>query len=484
MWDTVGGGDYMSLYDDISLYLERDLYPFHMPGHKRNPAFDSMNGLFLRDLTEVDGVDDLHCPQGIIMEAQKRAAALYDASEAYFLVNGSTAGLLTAISAAVPSGGKIIVARNCHKAVYNAIFLRNLTPVYVYPAFDEDFGINGSVFPEEIEKAIAENPDAKAVILTSPTYDGVVSDIKSIAEIVHTHNMALIVDAAHGAHLGFHPAFPDSAVHLGADAVIVSLHKTLPSPTGTAMLLVNGDAIAKSRIRRFLDVYETSSPSYLFLSAMDACICLLAEQKDTLFADFNDRLEHFNNQLHLLNYVRVLGFEADRNKKHPAIYSHDKSRIVVKAEHLPMNGFDLENTLRERFGVEAEMAFADCAVFLTSVCDTQEGFDRLAAGLQAIVSENRQGVFKIPYPAAPRPQAVLLPYEAELMNGKILPMPKSKDCICREFVCAYPPGTPVLVPGERITAEILAYIGLALRCGAKITGSSGKMPAYIDVCAE
>ena len=261
MWDTVVGGDIMSLHDDISSYLSRDLYAFHMPGHKRNPEFDSMNGLFARDLTEVDGADDLHCPQGIIKDAQERAAKLYDADEAYFLVNGSTAGLLTAISASAPAGTKVIVARNCHKAVYNAVFLRDLCPVYVCPAFDEAFGINGSVFPDEIEKAIAANPDAKAVILTSPTYDGVVSDIKTIAEIVHKNNMILIVDAAHGAHHGFHPAFPDSAVHLGADAVVVSLHKTLPSPTGTAMLLLKGDRVSRSRVRRFLDVYETSSPS-------------------------------------------------------------------------------------------------------------------------------------------------------------------------------------------------------------------------------
>lgn len=474
----------MSLHDDISVYLERDLYPFHMPGHKRNPAFDTMNGLFSRDLTEVDGVDDLHCPQGIIMNAQARAAALYDADEAYFLVNGSTAGLLTAISAAVPSGGKIIVARNCHKSVYNAIFLRNLTPVYVYPAFDEDFGINGSVFPEEIEKAIAENPDAKAVILTSPTYDGVVSDIKAIAEIVHKNGMILIVDSAHGAHLGFHPAFPDGALQLGADAVVISLHKTLPSPTGTAMLLTKGERIAKSKIRRFLDVYETSSPSYLFLSAMDACIGLLAEQKERLFAEFNEKLDSFNEQMKSLRYAKVLGYGPDNLAKHPAIFSHDKSRIVVKAEHLSMNGFDLENTLRECFGVEAEMAFADCAVFLTSICDTKEGFDRLTDGLLTLDGENHEQVNKMPYPAAPCPKTVCKPFEAELLDGESLPLMKAQGCICREFVCAYPPGTPVLVPGERITAEILSYIGLALRCGAKITGSSGKMPAYIDVCAE
>ena len=474
----------MSLHDEISRNLARGLYPFHMPGHKRNPAFDSMNGLFSRDLTEIDGADDLHCPQGIIMDAQSRAAKLYDADDAYFLVNGSTAGLLTSISAAAPAGSKVIVARNCHKAVYNAVFIRNLTPVYVYPAFDEDFGINGSVFPEEIEKAIAENPDAKAVILTSPTYDGVVSDIQTIADVVHRNNMLLIVDAAHGAHHGFHPAFPDSAVHLGADAVVVSLHKTLPSPTGTAMLLLKGDRVMRSRVRRFLDVYETSSPSYLFMDAMDACIGLLERDKERLFSALLEKLERFDSSIRHLALPRVFNYSRDSLAKHPAVFGHDRSRIVIKAEHLPMNGFDLENILRERFGIEAEMAFADCTVLLTSICDTEEGFDRLTNALLTLDFETKDRVHKIPFPQPPKPQIVMNPAEAELAQGKILPLLQAKDFVCREYVCAYPPGTPVLVPGERITAEVLAYIGLALRCGAKITGSSGKMPAYTDVIAD
>ncbi|MBQ3519989.1 MAG: aminotransferase class V-fold PLP-dependent enzyme [Clostridia bacterium] len=475
----------MSLHNDISRILERDLYPFHMPGHKRNPAFDSMTGLFARDLTEIDGADDLHCPQGIILEAQKRAAKLYDADDAYFLVNGSTAGLLTAISASAELNSKVIVARNCHKAVYNAIFLRNLTPVYVYPAFDEDFGINGSVFPEEIEKAIAANPDASAVILTSPTYDGVVSDIKTIAEIVHRNNMLLIVDAAHGAHHGMHPAFPDSAVHLGADAVIVSLHKTLPSPTGTAMLLCNGERINRSRVHRFLDVYETSSPSYLFMSAMDACISLLTQQKESLFSALHQKLLHFSEAVRNLQAVRVFCFGSDEVDNHPDVFAHDMSRIVVKAEKLPMNGFELEEILRQRFGIEAEMSFADCTVLLTSICDTQEGFDRLVKALLTLDAENRDNIaVKRSIHAPPVPQQVFTPAQAELRDGCMILLNDAQDRICREYVCAYPPGTPLLVPGERITAGVLSYIRSVLYCGAKVTGSSGKMPAYIDVCTE
>lgn len=472
----------MSLHDDINLYLERGLYPFHMPGHKRNLMFDCMNGLLAYDLTEVDGTDDLHCPQGMLLDAQKRAAALYGSEQAYFLVNGSTSGILTSVSASVPSGGKIIVARNCHKSVYNAVFLRNLTPVYVYPSLDADFGIGGSILPEDIEKTIAENPDAKAVVLTSPTYDGVVSDIKTIARIVHKNNMILLVDAAHGAHHGMHPSFPESAIRLGADAVVTSLHKTLPSPTGTAMLLINSDRIEKSAVRRYLDIYETSSPSYLFLSAMDACIGLLSERKDELFSEFSDRLDRFAEEVKDFKNLQFFCMGADEIKNHPTVFAHDKSRIVVKTGELPINGFDLARILREQFSIESEMAFGDCTVLLTSICDTQEGFDRLTDALREVDAPDLAPFPKQKILPVPKPEIVFIPAEAEQKTGQLISLEEAANHVCREYVCAYPPGTPILVPGERITDEILSYMGNALAAGANITGSSGEMPDRIDIC--
>lgn len=472
----------MSLYDQISSCLARNLYPFHMPGHKRNPDFDTMNGLFARDLTEVDGADDLHCPQGILLHAQQRAACLYGCENAYFLVNGSTAGLLTAISAACPLGSSVLVARNCHKAVYNAIFLRNLRPVYLYPALDTQFGINGSINPADVLHALEKDNSIKAVVITSPTYDGVVSDIKSIARIAHSFGVALLVDAAHGAHHGFHAQFPMSAVQAGADAAVVSLHKTLPSPTGTAMLLTNSSLIKKESVRRYLDVYETSSPSYLFMSAMDACIQTLSQNKDRLFFEFNEKLEKFSSAMKELSYLRVLCMGNDSCDRHEALFMHDKSRIVVDCTFLPMNGFTLEKILRDRFGMEAEMSFGDCTVLLTGICDTQEGFDRLEKALLTIDRECETFTRKAPHPTCPLPETVCLPWEAECSDGVLLPLEKAKGTVCREYVCAYPPGTPVLVPGERITSAIIAYLRTAMQYGAKITGSSGNMPDCIDTC--
>ena len=234
---------------------QSDIYPFHMPGHKR--AFLPFANPYAIDITEIEGFDNLHHATGILQEAQQKAADLYGAQKTYYLVNGSTCGLLAAISAAVPRGGKILVARNCHKAVYHAMYLRQLVPVYLYPE-DTAYGIQGQVTPQMVQKQLKQTPDIRAVVITSPTYDGVVSDIQSIADIVHAYGIPLIVDEAHGAHFGFSPEFPENATRLGADAVIMSVHKTLPAFTQTALLHLCSDRIAEKKGIDF-DKADTSS---------------------------------------------------------------------------------------------------------------------------------------------------------------------------------------------------------------------------------
>ena len=260
-----------TIYDKLLAYGNSDAYPFHMPGHKRQIT-DFVNP-FQIDITEIDGFDNLHHPEGILKEAQERAAALYGSRSTYFLVNGSTCGILSAVSALVRPGGEIILARNCHKASYHACYLGDLVIHSLYPQWEPKWGINGGILPEDVEKLLAEYPKTQAVLLTSPTYDGAVSDIRGIARICHAHRVPLIVDEAHGAHLGFHPYFPESALKLGADVVIQSFHKTLPSLTQTAVLHVGRDAqVDEERIRRFLGIYQSSSPSYIFMAAMDRCV--------------------------------------------------------------------------------------------------------------------------------------------------------------------------------------------------------------------
>ena len=265
------------LYKKLESYGQSDYYPFHMPGHKRNRASSADDFLFERDITEISGFDNLHHAEGILKEAQEYAAQIYGTKKCFFSVNGSTAALLAAVSASVNKGGKILVARNCHKAVYHALYLRELQPVYIYPHEDQRLGINGGISPERVERYLEEHPEVEAVLITSPTYDGIVSNVEKIAEIAHRHEVLLIVDEAHGAHFRFSEYFPVSAADLGADIVIQSFHKTLPSMTQTAVLHVCSDRVDVEKVKQFMgNVLENPYKRIGFVSIPLAVFLFLA----------------------------------------------------------------------------------------------------------------------------------------------------------------------------------------------------------------
>ncbi|MCR4896251.1 MAG: ornithine decarboxylase, partial [Lachnospiraceae bacterium] len=250
-----------TLFEELTEYSESNILPCHMPGHKRKSFGDLPEDFVKIDLTEVEGTDNLHEPSGILKDAEDRAALLCHARESFFLVGGSTAGILAAISAAVPAGGTLLLPRCCHRSVYHAMYLRRTTPVYL-EAETASCGIPEPPAPEEVAEKLFAHPEAAAVLITSPTYEGRFAEVRRIAEAVHAAGKTLIVDEAHGAHLGWSDALPESAAQAGADLVIQSTHKTLPAPTQTALLHQCSDRVSEERIRRFLRIYETSSPSY------------------------------------------------------------------------------------------------------------------------------------------------------------------------------------------------------------------------------
>lgn len=257
-------------------YSQSDAYPFHMPGHKRQRMGNWIPEEL--DITEITGFDNLHHAEGILREAQQRAAELFGADETFFLVNGSTAGLLAAVCGTVKKGGRLLMARNCHKAVYHAVYLMELKTAYLYPE-ETAFGIQGSITPEQVAEMLEQYPDTEAVFLTSPTYDGVVSDIAAIAEIVHAKEIPLIIDEAHGAHFGFSKGFPQKALALGADLCIESVHKTLPAYTQSALLHYRKNPwVDLERVKRYLGIYQSSSPSYILMAGIDRCSRILLEQ--------------------------------------------------------------------------------------------------------------------------------------------------------------------------------------------------------------
>ena len=331
-----------TIYDRLREYSHSDYYGFHMPGHKRQMDLLGDTSPYSIDITEIDGFDDLHHADGILRDAQERAARIYHADETHFLINGSTVGILSAIFGVTQKGDTILVARNCHKSVYHAIDMNELNPVYLYPAFDSEAQLNTEISAEDVRTTLEKNPKIRAVVIVSPTYDGVVSDVEAIAEAVHEKGIPIIVDEAHGAHFGFHPYFPENSNTKGADLVIHSLHKTLPSLTQTALLHVNGDLVDRRRVKKYLDMLQTSSPSYVLMASIDACVELLEHKAEECFAPYVERLEYTRMRLSGLRRLKLIQTEHfDRSKliisvKDTDLTSRQLSHILLEEYHLQM----------------------------------------------------------------------------------------------------------------------------------------------------
>lgn len=474
------------LYKNLIEYSESDFYPFHMPGHKRN--MEGIGNPYLYDITEIDGFDNLHEPQGILRIAMEEAAAFYEADKTYFLVNGSTCGLLSAICGVTSKQDKIIVARNCHKSVYNAVYLNELTTVYVYPEIISEYDINGGISPDSILQAIKDNTDAKAVVITSPTYEGVVSDIESIARIVHDNNMILIVDEAHGAHFGMHPELPKSALGMGADIVIQSLHKTLPALTQTALLHIKGDRVDRDKVENFLKIYQTSSPSYVLMSSITECIDKIKKDGTLMFEPYVKRLNVVHKHAKELTHLKFLNKDVIGNS---SVYDFDLSKLVVSVKGTGYSGQWLYDRLLEDFHLQMEMASGDYVIAMTSIMDTEEGLLRLFKAMTEIDRDIRieaynkseedieEGNFILPK-AIP----IKSSYCAQNAETECLDLRKAEGKISAEYIYLYPPGSPIVAPGEMLTGELVSLIERYKKSGLNIYGTKDRTLQTINVVKE
>ncbi len=457
-----------NLYEKLIAYSKSDAYGFHMPGHKRNSDLQKRLGEklpFSYDITEITGFDDLHHPKGCLLEGEKLAAALYGAEESHFLVNGSTVGILSAILGSTKKGDKILVGRNCHKSVYHALEMHELSPVYVYPKYEDDGRLGGEILPEDVAAALNEHPDLGAAILVSPTYEGVVSDISSIAGILHERQIPLIVDEAHGAHFGFHPYFPERALKQGADVVINSLHKTLPSLTQTALIHIQGPYVNKKGIRKYLHMLQSSSPSYVLMASIDACVSFLAEEGEEVFGEYASLLKNTRDALSGLEKLRLLEGTC-----------FDPSKLVISVDRADISSHELTRRLWEDYHLEMEMTAGKYVLAMTAVGDTHEGMKRLVDALFAIDQglefsgqdrgSSRQGKMELPS----QTEICLRPYEASEFSGISREWQQAVGCISREYAYLYPPGCPLLVPGERVSQETVDMLQWYRREGFDIEG--------------
>ena len=488
------------LYTKLKTYSESGYYGFHMPGHKRNASLTGANLPYEIDITEIPGFDDLHHAEGILKESMERAAEIYGADQTFYLVNGSTCGILGALFGCASQNGKILMARNSHKAAYHGAELRGLKIEYLYPEFLTEYGIHGGIHPEAVERALFDNRSAgekeriQAVFLTSPTYEGVVSDIEAIAGIAHRAGIPLIVDEAHGAHFSFGEGeFPVSALRKGADVVIQSLHKTLPSFTQTAVLHAKGNLADKNRIGRYLSVFQSSSPSYLFMAGIERCIQYMDHQGREEMRTYGKRMERFFKELQPLRVLKVPGREICGQN---GVYDLDRSKVTISVKGVPgIDGPALSRILREQYHLEMEMAAPEHVIAMTSLMDTKEGLERLKTALLEIdeelwsrrnwskeeAKERREAKESRETKESWEPADGKFLWEEtaamsilEAVSGPVerIPFLEAAGRVSAEFVYLYPPGIPILVPGERITGKIVERVREYQEKGLSVQGLS------------
>lgn len=525
------------LSTQLEEYCEKGKYPMHMPGHKRNLA--PAPGLpYTWDVTEVQGTDDLHDAQGILKDAMERTSRLFGSFRTWYLVNGSTCGILASLYAVVPYGGEVIIARNCHKSVFHAMELMNLTVHWLMPTYLSSWDICGAIQIPELRRLLHQYPKTKAVVLTSPTYEGVISDIEGAAKEVHEAGAILIVDEAHGAHLGLfldeknerkdkdHPSpdcFPDSAVHLGADIVIQSPHKTLPSLTQTALLhLCTPDrAVTQTtseqisclaeNLEHALDIFETSSPSYPLMASLDGCTGILENRGEELFAAWRCEINRTNETIASLHYLNALQGDVNSGKD---IYQYDDSRFLLRAgKEAGLSGKELALFLSDTCGIEPEMYCGKNVLLMSGCGDSKEGWDKTRKALMALdvwlgekirgnsrkISQQNhakdQGRLNLekglkeerPY-LAPEIRINSAKAHALILQGKTKEssLILAENLVSAEYVMAYPPGIPILIPGEQIRAQEIQLLRELEKEGANLvfsmtTQTQGKLRIRILV---
>lgn len=503
------------LLERLTEYAGSDAYPFHMPGHKRREIPDGIPGGFPDpygiDITEIDGFDNLHHAEGILKDAMETVVAIYGADRSWYLVNGSTCGILSAVFAATENGGKILTARNCHKAVYHAICLNRLEAEYLYPEEITEFRINGGIRAEDVRKALEKDAmrcagnsgdvrgkitKIQAVLITSPTYEGVVSDIRAIADAAHEYGIPLIVDEAHGAHLEYADqchSFPKSALEYGADIVIQSLHKTLPCFTQTAILHVKGKLVDQDRISRYLSMFQTSSPSYLFMAGMERCIRYMDGDGRNEMIRYEKRLERFMERMEGLQVLEVLDREICG--KYRTVAGWDPSKIVVSTMRAEdFHGEELAETLRRKYHLEMEMTAPEYVIAMTSLMDTEEGFERLGTALLEIdgVLRRRMESGRKEKAASETPEGLesklshpvrrMLICEAMDADTERTAFQDTVGKVSAEFVYLYPPGIPIIAPGEVFTDAIVEKIMAYKAAGLLVQGPADPDADVILTC--
>lgn len=463
------------IYKALCDYAASDFYPCHMPGHKRNPAAGEMGSLSICDITEIDGFDNLHQPEGILLEAQQRANALYQADETFYLINGSTSGVLAAVMSVTMPGDELLIMRGCHKSVYHGAIVQQLQLHYLPTHMIREYDICDGADVHDVEEMLECYPAVKAVVVTSPTYEGVVSDLQAITELVHRKGKVLIVDEAHGAHLMPEKNLTGSgsvqdAITAGADLVIHSLHKTLPAMTQTALLHVKGERVNRHRLRKCLSMIQSSSPSYLLMASMDSCISYVMEHGAERFAFFKRQTGLLRERTVGCRHIRIGTYQAVCEKGY-RLTGWDEGKLVISVKGTDITGQQLYDILREKYHLQMEMAAGSYVLAMMTIMDTEQGFQRLAdalCGIDAALKEKPWQESRLYDAKLPAVRMTLA--QAFYAEQEEIALERAEGRTAADFVNLYPPGIPLVIPGEILERDFINRIRECQRQGLTVQG--------------
>ena len=497
------------LVEAMERYLQEQVYPLHTPGHKggrgmAEPLRSLLGPAALRmDVSLMSELDDIHAPSGCIKAAQEEAARLYGSDACFMAVNGTTGAIHAMLMTALRPGDKVLIPRNAHRSVMGGLILADATPVYVQPAFIKEFGLQGQVTPEQVAEAFAQHSDLKAVLLTSPNYFGMAADVKKIAEIAHAHDAALLVDEAHGPHLGFHESFPPSAMQCGADMAAQSTHKILGALTQSSLLQVKGTRIDLQHAADVMSLITTTSPNYLLMGSLDAARAQLAERGTSMMEDALRAARLLRSELGKMQGLKVIGPEDVVGKY--GIASMDITKVAINLRDWSISGVKAAEALR-RDKIAVELVDPQNVLFLVTYADWapvqwQETVTRICRSLRKLAPANNpleaRSAWKV------REEELKNSEKAEALQMEIpvtetaaslrtvfygkkktLPLAEAAGCICAEAISFYPPGIPVILPGERVTEEIIHWCAVMKKQGLPVSGPADVTLRTVRVLEE
>lgn len=478
------------LFTGLLKHIEKQPIQFHIPGHKQGKGMDAEFREFIGhnalaiDLINIEPLDDLHHPHGMIQRAQELAAEAFGADHTLFSVQGTSGAIMTMVMAVCKPGDKIIVPRNVHKSVTSAIIFSGATPVFVHPELDPVLGISHGVSPAAVEKALEANPDAKAVLVINPTYFGISADLKKIVEITHRYEIPVLVDEAHGVHIHFHDRMPISAMQAGADMAATSVHKLGGSLTQSSVLNIREGLISPERVQSLFSMLTTTSTSYLLLASLDAARRHLAINGHDILSRTLELADLARRKINEIPYLYCPGSEILDSK---AAYDFDPTKLIISVKDLGISGYDAEVWLRKNYQIEVELSDLYNILCLVTSGDTEKEVGILTEALTNLSEEHKhqaRSLARVEVQVPEIPLLALSPRDAFYSETEVVPLEEANGRISAEFVMVYPPGIPIFMPGEIITEDNIDYIHRNMKAGLPVQGPEDESLKLIRVIKE